>query len=503
MTQQDNTKWKFSNKHLRDLKTIRYDVWGSLIIYLLCIGEVLSEPGTLLSHGMAPLFVLILFSIIGWVSQYLYAYKFPPENTNRLFIVELTIFFVVIGIGNSLSVGTYFCFYPLCLLFVASLSGKTKIILGFSFIPVIMAVAKAVMIVTQGNASIQGACALVGCEVLLIIALNISTYMNRLFNSHNLGKMEHDKSLSEQLNKRILDAAEIVHTNSVNVGDITNSIKDSAESIAEAMEQISQGNEQTCESVQNLISMTELIQQEIEHTAGMSAQMATEFSQADAMLREGMYLIADMSNQSSVITERNHFAVTTMDLLYENTGKMKSFADEILAISSQTNLLALNASIEAARAGAAGKGFAVVADEIRSLSEQTRQTTENITDFISTISDGATQAKDAVAASVESVNVQNQLVSNAISKFEVVGSAINNLKGSVDNINSGTSSLHSSNSTIVDNVSQLSAITEELSANCENVVDITNDNLTQTSRAIESVDSLMAAANNLNQQSET
>ena len=56
-------------------------------------------------------------------------------------------------------------------------------------------------------------------------------------------------------------------------------------------------------------------------------------------------------------------------------------------ITSQTNLLALNASIEAARVGESGKGFAVVADQIRTLSEETKSSSNQIRQSIACASD--------------------------------------------------------------------------------------------------------------------
>ncbi|WP_133181098.1 methyl-accepting chemotaxis protein [Shewanella decolorationis] len=68
--------------------------------------------------------------------------------------------------------------------------------------------------------------------------------------------------------------------------------------------------------------------------------------------------------------------------LVNDTKALDGLAAEVRKIAQQTNLLALNAAIEAARAGESGRGFAVVADEVRTLSAQSGQTGERITQQI-------------------------------------------------------------------------------------------------------------------------
>ncbi len=114
-------------------------------------------------------------------------------------------------------------------------------------------------------------------------------------------------------------------------------------------------------------------------------------------------------NEFTKISESDAQLSEKIENLTAFTDQLDNMAGEVRAIADQTNLLALNAAIEAARAGESGRGFAVVADEVRTLSGQSGDTGNRITDktaevnkVVAELSSFSHQSSQSVGAAIES-----------------------------------------------------------------------------------------------------
>ena len=81
--------------------------------------------------------------------------------------------------------------------------------------------------------------------------------------------------------------------------------------------------------------------------------------------------------------------------------QVRRTSQDIGRIADTTNILAFNAMIEARRAGDAGKTFAVVADEVKSLANDTRKATEEISRTIDTLGSEAEQVVSRIGAGAQ------------------------------------------------------------------------------------------------------
>lgn len=205
-----------------------------------------------------------------------------------------------------------------------------------------------------------------------------------------------------------------------------------------------------------------------------------------------------LKTQAEVIAATNEDVATLMNTLKERTEAVKGIVDTIFSISSQTNLLALNASIESARAGEAGKGFAVVADQIRNLAEESRKETENIAKILEELSDGTNAASDAVTQSVEAAQVQNDMIQNASESFSGMSGNMSKMIENIEHMDSMLNSLKQANDQIVENIMQISATAEEVTAASTQAENLSNQNLENAENAQQLLTGVLSVSEKLN-----
>lgn len=100
----------------------------------------------------------------------------------------------------------------------------------------------------------------------------------------------------------------------------------------------------------------------------------------------------------------------TIDLLARSVAGVASVSASIAQIARESRILSLNARVEAARAGASGNAFAVVAAEMSTLTQRTKQATDEIGDRATSIARDVEAATAVVAAHADLVTGQDLLL---------------------------------------------------------------------------------------------
>lgn len=263
---------------------------------------------------------------------------------------------------------------------------------------------------------------------------------------------------------------------------------DTASQIETAVYDIAQGATSQAENTQNANESVLKIGMNIEGCA-QSTEVLNE--SVDAMTKLGgdaeknLAELIDISNRAS--GEINRLSEETHETNV-SASKIRDAVGLIQNIASQTNLLSLNASIEAARAGESGRGFAVVADEIRSLSESSKSSADEIEAIV----------KELLANSNTSVQRMQKVSSDVSQQLDKLKDTQNAFEGLMDE-NRKVSDV---TDTIIAQVNEVNLAKNEVSEMLENLSAIAEENSASTEETSASVAELSSVFAELSENAE-
>ncbi|MBW2077970.1 MAG: methyl-accepting chemotaxis protein [Deltaproteobacteria bacterium] len=224
--------------------------------------------------------------------------------------------------------------------------------------------------------------------------------------SHLRGMLSEMKNASQQVqetNENLIKLAKKVLENS-------HKIDQSATAIAKGSEEQTLIVQKTSLKVDDgLKEMDEIVKQ--------SADIVSKINEARHKTETGEINARETLNHLQEVLKQMVEYTKPIYRLSNKVEKIQLVIKVMDEIAQKTDLLSLNASIEATRAGEMGKGFALVANEIRSMAENSKQSSQEIETIVQGILEDNKAVIETLSKSQAGINKGREIIHGIVDTF--------------------------------------------------------------------------------------
>ncbi|MFD2368787.1 methyl-accepting chemotaxis protein [Brevibacillus sp. GCM10020057] len=284
--------------------------------------------------------------------------------------------------------------------------------------------------------------------------------------------------MSENLHSRVRGLVLNMERTSEQLVASTTEFKESADlmldmgnSLNVTVKTIYEGAHTQKKSAEDSVMAMEEIAHGIAKIAESSATVSAASVEALEMARSGDEAMNRTNQQMQDIQSSAEQTLRLAVQLKGYTEEIERALHAVRSFTDQTKILALNASIEAARAGEHGRGFTVVANEVGKLADASASVVKQITSLLdqigmqtNSISAEMEVVSSQIAAGVQLSGEAGQSFLHAVRAFRLVSEQIMEVSATTEELSAGSEEVVAQFSSIAHIASEVSAQTQQIQA---------------------------------------